>query len=92
MRNALRLAPRAQFVRPSTFSRTRTPIVAAQRYASVVPRPATDAKSASDAEQSQEDLANLGEDPNMVRHVHHPKQKEEHGGDAQMHCDGLRAF
>lgn len=63
IRSALRLAPRAQFVRPSTVPRT--PIVA-QRYASIVPRPATDAKSAAEAEQGSEDLAGMGDDPNMV--------------------------
>ncbi|KXT13341.1 hypothetical protein AC579_6036 [Pseudocercospora musae] len=62
IRSALRLAPRAQFVRPSTISRT--PIVA-QRYASIVPRPATDTKSAAEAEQGSEDLAGMGDDPNM---------------------------
>lgn len=65
MRAAMRLAPRAQIVRPSAVSRIAALEGTTQRrYASVVPRPATDAKPASEVEQGSEDLF---EDPNMVR-------------------------
>ncbi|CAK3760342.1 NADH:ubiquinone oxidoreductase subunit like [Lecanosticta acicola] len=66
LRTALRLAPRAQFVRPAPVSRIAP--LAQRRYASVQPNPATDTKPASQAEQAQEDVAlagDQGEDPNM---------------------------
>ena len=67
LRTALRLAPRAQFVRPAAVSRIAP--LAQRRYASVEPRVATDEKCASAAEQGNEDLGMLrgqGDDPNMV--------------------------
>ncbi|EMC99310.1 hypothetical protein BAUCODRAFT_31628 [Baudoinia panamericana UAMH 10762] len=62
LRSALRLAPRAQFIRPATSSRILT--APSQRsYATPAkqPRPATDEKAAEEVEQGQEDLA----DPNL---------------------------
>ncbi|KAF2216059.1 hypothetical protein CERZMDRAFT_82107 [Cercospora zeae-maydis SCOH1-5] len=57
LRTALRLAPRAQYVRPATLSSNLTK----RTYASApaIRRPATDDKSASDAEQGSEDLVDL---------------------------------
>lgn len=79
LKSALRLAPRAQFVRPSPTTRI-TPL--AQRcYAAAASRPATDAKPASAAEQGSEDLHfQTGEDPNMVSHMQCRRWSwEEHG-------------
>jgi hypothetical protein len=59
LRSAIRLAPRAQFARLSPALR-----VTQRRLASTAARPATDDKSASEAEQASEDLS---ADPNMVR-------------------------
>ncbi|KAF2170217.1 hypothetical protein M409DRAFT_19819 [Zasmidium cellare ATCC 36951] len=64
LRTALRLAPRAQFVRPSPTSRI-TPLAQRCYAASATPRPADDTKPASQAEQASEDLSFQGEDPNM---------------------------
>lgn len=60
LRTALRLAPRAQFLRPSTIPSN----LAKRTYASApaIRRPATDDKIASEAEQASEDVG----DPNMV--------------------------
>ncbi|GIZ42465.1 hypothetical protein CKM354_000573500 [Cercospora kikuchii] len=59
LRTALRLAPRAQFLRPSTIPSN----LAKRTYASApaIRRPATDDKIASEAEQASEDVG----DPNM---------------------------
>lgn len=70
-RSALRLAPRAQFVRPSAVSRIAP--LAYRSYASAQPNPATDLKPVSEAEQGSEDLG-LGDDPNMV--CHHSSEDE----------------
>ncbi|USW53417.1 Putative NADH dehydrogenase [ubiquinone] 1 beta subcomplex subunit 8 [Septoria linicola] len=61
LRTAVRLAPRAQFVRPSTTSSN----LAKRSYASAsaTRRPATDNKSAGETEQASEDLGIA--DPNM---------------------------
>ena len=55
LRSAVRLAPRAQFVRPTSTIRS---LPMAQRsYSTAVRRPADDSKTPDQAEQGQEDLA-----------------------------------
>ncbi|KAK0841969.1 hypothetical protein LTR03_009601 [Friedmanniomyces endolithicus] len=63
VRSVFRLAPRAQFLRPTPTCRILP--VAQRSYASARRRPATDDQSAQDAEQSQEDMATVTEDPNL---------------------------
>ncbi|TKA78333.1 hypothetical protein B0A55_03613 [Friedmanniomyces simplex] len=63
VRSVLRLAPRAQFSRPIPTSRIFP--LAQRSYASARRRPATDDQSAQGAEQGQQDLATVTEDPNM---------------------------
>ncbi|KAK5111936.1 hypothetical protein LTR85_011683 [Meristemomyces frigidus] len=65
LRNALRLAPRAQFVRPTQTSRVLPIAQQHQRTFMFISRPADDNKAADDVEQGSEDLAGGNEDPNM---------------------------
>ncbi|KAK5109322.1 hypothetical protein LTR62_007091 [Meristemomyces frigidus] len=63
LRSAVRLAPRAQFVRPTNTSRT---LPLAQRsYATARQRPADDGKTSNEAEQGSEDMSGGMEDINM---------------------------
>ncbi|KAK0249449.1 hypothetical protein B0A54_03706 [Friedmanniomyces endolithicus] len=63
VRSVFRLAPRAQFLRPTPTCRILP--IAQRSYASARRRPATDDQSAQDAEQGQEDLTTVTEDPNL---------------------------
>ena len=67
LRTALRAAPRAHLLRPTTTTTSRIAQLAQRSYARpAVPQPATDEKSAGEAEQAQEDLTMDNTDPNMV--------------------------
>jgi len=65
IRTALRLAPRAQFVRPTATSRI-LPIAQQQRSFMFISRPAEPDRKAEEVEQGQEDLYGGNVDPNMV--------------------------
>ncbi|KAK3723274.1 hypothetical protein LTR37_001997 [Vermiconidia calcicola] len=66
LRTALRAAPRAHLLRPTTTTTSRIAHLAQRSYARpAVPQPATDEKSAGEAEQAQEDLTMDNTDPNM---------------------------